>query len=55
MTFVLAPTSIDLYPEKLPPYAKNGMHQKIINEVADQLHPNIRLVDPIRTIENTER
>lgn len=45
-TFVLAPTSIDLYPEKLPPYAKTGMHQKIINEVVDQLHPNIRFVDP---------
>lgn len=50
ITFVLAPTSIDLYPENLPPFAKTGMHAEIMGVVADELNEEIQLIDPFERL-----
>lgn len=50
ITLVLAPTSIDVYPEKLPAFAKTGKHKDILDQVKAQLDPGIRLVDPLETL-----
>lgn len=50
ITFVLAPTSIDLYPENLPLYAKTGMHAQIIEVALDELNEGIQLVDPLELL-----
>ena len=50
ITFVLAPTSIDLYPDNLPPYAKTGMHKEIMEITLDELNDDTRLVDPFELL-----
>ena len=47
ITFLLAPTSVDLYPEKLPAFAKTGLHEEIATAVKKQLKPTIHFVDPL--------
>ena len=48
--FVLAPTSIDLYPEILPLYAKTGMHAEIMDIVSGALSQDIRFIDPFNLL-----
>lgn len=50
MTFVLAPTSIDIYPEKLPPFSKEGKHEEIVNLMKESLHTNIQLINPFHNL-----
>lgn len=47
LTVSLVPTSIDLYPENLPPYAKTGKHMEIMKIVSHELNEQVQLVDPL--------
>lgn len=41
----LVPTSIEIYPEKLPLYAQTGIHQEAIDRVHAQLNPSVQMID----------
>lgn len=51
ITFVLAATSIDIYPEHLPLYAKKGMHTAILEVVTRELTKEIHLIDPLKRLQ----
>lgn len=55
ITFALAPTSIDLYPENLPPYAKTGMHTEIMKIISAELNQDIHLVDPFEKLKKEKK
>lgn len=50
VTFTVIPMSIDLYPEKVPPFGKQGMHEKIVSQIEETVNPAIQFINPLETL-----
>ena len=51
----LAPTSIELYPEKLPPFAGTGIQEEVMDLVTAQLNPSIQVVDVLTPLKKMKQ
>jgi len=51
----LAPTSIELYPKKLPPFASTGIQEEAMDLVTAQLNPIIQVVDVFKPLQQMKQ